>query len=62
MPAPRLKDARSLAAPDEDEEEAGIRPGFVGRRRYTTSKLCNVLCTYEMDPAIEGGRYGLHAP
>ena len=56
MPAPRLKDARSLAAPDEDEEEAGRRPGFVGRRRYTTSKLCNVLCTYEMDRRLrEGG-------
>ena len=44
MPAPLLRDARSLAAPD-DEEEASHRPGFVGRRRYSTSKLCNVLCT-----------------
>jgi NAD(P)-dependent dehydrogenase (short-subunit alcohol dehydrogenase family) len=53
MPLPMLKHARSLAAPD-DEEEARRRPGFVGRRRYTTSKLCNVLGTYEMDRRLKG--------
>ena len=52
MPAPLLRHARSLAAPD-DEEEACRNPGFVGRRRYTTSKLCNVLCTYEMDRRLK---------
>ncbi len=56
LPAPQLRDARSLAAPD-DESEAQNRPGFVGRRRYSTSKLCNVLCTYEMDRRLrDGGR------
>jgi NAD(P)-dependent dehydrogenase (short-subunit alcohol dehydrogenase family) len=59
MPAPKLKHARSLAAPD-DEEEARRRPGFVGRRRYTTSKLCNVLCTYEMDRRMKEG--GMSTP
>jgi len=54
MPAPLLKHARSLAAPD-DEEEARRKPGHVGRRRYTTSKLCNVLCTYEMDRRLKEG-------
>ena len=47
MPAPVLRLASSLAAPD-DEEDAQSNPGLVGRRRYTTSKLCNVLCAYEM--------------
>ncbi len=48
MPAPLLRDARSLASPQSDDEAPGS-PGFLGRRRYTTSKLCNVLCAYEMD-------------
>ena len=52
MPVPRLTDARSLAQPD-DEEEARLNPGSVGRRRYSTSKLCNVLCTYEMDRRLK---------
>jgi NAD(P)-dependent dehydrogenase (short-subunit alcohol dehydrogenase family) len=52
MPAPMLRDACSLAAPDDDEE-ARRSPGLVGRRRYTTSKLCNVLCTYEMDRRLK---------
>jgi NAD(P)-dependent dehydrogenase (short-subunit alcohol dehydrogenase family) len=52
MPEPILKHARSLAAPDDDEE-ARRSPGLVGRRRYTTSKLCNVLCTYEMDRRLK---------
>jgi NAD(P)-dependent dehydrogenase (short-subunit alcohol dehydrogenase family) len=54
MPAPLLREARSLAAPD-DEEEARRSPGLVGRRRYTTSKLCNVLCAYEMDRRLKTG-------
>lgn len=41
MPAPVYTDARSLAYP---AEESG---STVGRRRYTTAKLCNVLATYE---------------
>ncbi len=52
MPTPLLNHARSLAAPD-DEEEARRKPGSVGRRRYTTSKLCNVLCAYEMDRRLK---------
>jgi NAD(P)-dependent dehydrogenase (short-subunit alcohol dehydrogenase family) len=54
MPAPLLRDACSLAAPD-DEEEARHKPGLVGRRRYTSSKLCNVLCAYEMDRRVRAG-------
>ena len=54
MPLPLLNPARSLAAPD-DEAEACRNPGYVGRRRYTTSKLCNVLCSYEMDRRLRDG-------
>ena len=51
MPAPRYGEAEALAYPDEHQEPVGKgeAPGRVGRRRYTTSKLCNVLCAYELD-------------
>lgn len=38
MPSPEYADARSLAKGDDDGN---------GRRRYTTSKLCNVMAAYE---------------
>lgn len=41
MPAPRYQDATTVAA----DFEAG---GAAGRRRYTTSKLCNIYNTYEL--------------
>jgi NAD(P)-dependent dehydrogenase (short-subunit alcohol dehydrogenase family) len=40
MPAPRYTTAQALAHDFESNANAG-------RRRYTTSKLCNVYCTYE---------------
>lgn len=43
MPAPRLTSARSMAHPTDDGTPAD------GRRRYTTSKLCNVMTAYELD-------------
>jgi NAD(P)-dependent dehydrogenase (short-subunit alcohol dehydrogenase family) len=46
MPAPRYTRALELAAPDSDWA-GDDSPGTAGRRRYTTSKLCNVLFTYE---------------
>jgi light-dependent protochlorophyllide reductase len=48
MPEPRYSTAAALASPDPDgrSEES---PAIAGRRRYTTSKLCNVLFTYELD-------------
>ena len=49
FPAPRLGSAQDLARPvvvaDPREE---------GRRRYTTSKLCNVLNAYELDRRLDG--------
>lgn len=55
MPDPVYTSARRLAVPD------GAEPGgtnTLGRRRYTTSKLCNVLTTYELARRIESERPG----
>lgn len=50
MPPPRLGPAEHLAFPERAHHWAEeSSPGAVGRTRYTTSKLCNVLCAYEMD-------------
>lgn len=46
MPAPRYTSAEQLAHPDSEPAEP---IGRLGRRRYTTSKLCNVLFAYELD-------------
>ena len=48
MPAPMFVNASAVA---NDFETAG---GEAGRRRYSTSKLCNVLCTYELARRLEG--------
>jgi NAD(P)-dependent dehydrogenase (short-subunit alcohol dehydrogenase family) len=53
MPAPRYTVAAELARPDE-----GTSAGE-GRRRYTTSKLCNVLFTYELDRRLGHGEQGV---
>jgi len=43
MPKPDYVDAISVA-----KRESGADPGNAGRRAYTTSKLCNVMFTYEL--------------
>lgn len=48
MPVPKLDDVRAFAVGDAKAGHAGQTP-MSGRQRYTTSKLCNVLCTYELD-------------
>jgi light-dependent protochlorophyllide reductase len=48
MPAPRYTTAAELAHPEEDGPPEDS-PAIAGRRRYTTSKLCNLLFTYELD-------------
>lgn len=49
MPAPVYTTARDLAYP---------RAAADGRRNYTTSKLCNVLTTYELARQIDGQNGG----
>jgi light-dependent protochlorophyllide reductase len=54
MPAPRYTTATELASPSS-QWAGDDPPALAGRRRYTTSKLCNVLFTYELDRRF-GGR------
>jgi NAD(P)-dependent dehydrogenase (short-subunit alcohol dehydrogenase family) len=53
MPAPRYTSAAQLARAAADGY------GAEGRRRYTTSKLCNVLFTYELDRRLGHGNKGV---
>ena len=51
MPDPRYTSAVDLAQPRAEQVD--------GRRRYTTSKLCNVLFTYELDRRLGHGGQGV---
>ncbi len=46
MPPPVYQDAELLAHPKPDDKNANL--GTIGRTRYTTSKLCNILFAYEL--------------
>lgn len=48
MPKPIYKNAKALAWPDKDPDRLKESPAKAGRRAYTNSKLCNILCTYEL--------------
>ncbi len=50
IPVPRYTSARELAQPTPS---AGESERTAGLRRYSTSKLCNVLCTYELARRLE---------
>ncbi|HVQ48849.1 MAG TPA: hypothetical protein VMS92_02285, partial [Mycobacterium sp.] len=52
MPDPNYTSAADLAHPAADESGDG-------RRRYTTSKLCNLLFTYELDRRLGNGGHGV---
>jgi len=54
MPDPRYTTAWDLAHPDDTDETS--TPGAIGRRRYTTSKLCNVLTAYELARRLDPER------
>ena len=53
MPSPRYTSGADLAHPPADGSTED------GRRRYTTSKLCNVLFTYELDRRLGHGERGV---
>lgn len=54
MPAPRYTSADDLLSPPP-----GGLTGEEGRRRYTTSKLCNLLFSYELDRRLGHGARGI---
>jgi light-dependent protochlorophyllide reductase len=51
MPHPRYQDAKLLAFPVKHDNDTDI--GNTGRTRYTTSKLCNILCAYELSRRLQ---------
>ncbi len=58
MPAPRYISAERLAHVDGEPAEPIAK---LGRRRYTTSKLCNVLFAYELDRQLRREGQGITA-
>lgn len=58
LPAPRWVDPTYLAYPERDSSksfEGRDSETEIGRRRYTTSKLCNLYFAYELDRRIRSG-------
>lgn len=53
MPAPEYADAARLAHPESNPASTPAEEGALGRRRYTTSKLCNVYFAYELSRRLE---------
>ncbi len=53
MPAPYFRDPQLMAHPEQDPALKGKSIGEIGRIAYTTSKLCNVLCAYELSRRME---------
>lgn len=51
MPHPHYQNAKALAFPTGDDNQMNI--GNTGRVRYTTSKLCNILCAYELSRRLK---------
>ena len=48
MPAPYFRDPHLMAYPQKDATLKNKSIGEIGRLAYTTSKLCNILCAYEL--------------
>ena len=53
MPAPYWRDPQLMAHPEQDPELKNKDIGTIGRTAYTTSKLCNVLCAYELSRRLQ---------
>jgi hypothetical protein len=56
MPAPALADLGAVASGAAFADESR---DLAGRRRYTTSKLCNVLCAYELGKRVKASPWQL---
>lgn len=53
LPAPRYTDPKSLAWPDTSQSATTDSVKTAGRRRYSTSKLCSIYCTYELSRRLQ---------
>ncbi|MGB5711317.1 MAG: SDR family NAD(P)-dependent oxidoreductase [Waterburya sp.] len=53
MPAPYWRDPQLMAHPEEDPVLKNKDIGTIGGTAYTTSKLCNVLCAYELSRRLQ---------
>ncbi|KAG2393847.1 hypothetical protein C9374_003611 [Naegleria lovaniensis] len=60
MPTPHYQHPRKMAYPFDDyqdDKNASLEllknPGHTGRVRYSTSKLCNLLCGYELERRLQ---------
>ena len=53
MPAPYWRDPQLMAHPEQDPALKDKSIGEIGRTAYTTSKLCNVLCAYELSRRLQ---------
>lgn len=53
MPAPYWRNPELMAYPDRDSTIKNQDIGTIGRTAYTTSKLCNVLCAYELSRRLQ---------
>ena len=53
MPAPYWRDPQLMAHPERDPVLKDKSIGMIGRTAYTTSKLCNVLCAYELSRRLQ---------
>ncbi len=51
MPSSVYVNAHKLAYPDTEVSDESA--ALIGRRRYSTSKLCNIYCTYELACRIQ---------
>ncbi|MEO0565892.1 MAG: alanine-phosphoribitol ligase, partial [Chloroflexota bacterium] len=58
VPAPRYTNAQALAFPDEASAADRVNKPL---KRYSTSKLCNVLCAYELSRHIDNPAIGVFA-
>ena len=53
MPAPYFRNPQLMAHPETDPAFKNKDIGTIGRTAYTTSKLCNVLCAYELSRRLQ---------
>ena len=54
MPAPQYRKPSQMAFPELSDRTNNVAE--IGRCRYTTSKLCNLFCTYELARRLQSDR------